>query len=280
MHVQVAYWVDWRSGLPEFATGARLYFGHATCAVRLPAPPEAAEFARRACDAGCGVTFVTPFLTERQIGVVLDAVEALSTLACGLEVVCSDWGLLHRLRDVPGCRPALGHLLAMPPADPRLSRVFAPPETGDGARTATHVDGTVCRVEWKAPSSELARHYRGCWVDKPSAQACLVAWNVHRCELANLPQGIRLDHSEGMAYSLHVPDVPVTVLRRCPGPDEDVTRPRTCGANACAGSQSEWTLKNPPLTLRRRDNALYYRNASLPENLADLPVDRLVVDRR
>jgi hypothetical protein len=193
-------------------------------------------------------------------------------------VVCSDWGLLHELGRYPGATIVLGRLLTAQVTDPRMLRILEHPHPGRALRQIAHVDGTRCALKARRASSGLQRHYRSCWVDKPQAIALLAQHGISRCELSNAAQGLELAFP-GVRYTLHIPEVLVTVMRFCPGQGEDFNqKPRRCpcAGHPASGQAVPWFHATLPVELFRRDNALYYNWPAHPANLHGLPVDRIV----
>lgn len=287
--METACWCNWREESEPMPRAERLYFGHETCEQRLPSVSRAAELCRRAADRGTAVTLVLPCLTERGMAAALGLVEHLAPLVPSLEVVASDWGLLRELSLQKLATPAVGRLLTAQHTDPRIVRVVGPrpgvpvdravhprEARATAPRQAVHLDGTLCDVEWRSPSPALVDHYRSCWIDRPDVLALLQDWRIRRCELSNTPQGIAFSRVPGWSCSLHVPEVLVTVMRRCPGPGENLDGPAPCATCTADREEVPWSCDTLPVPFFRRDNALYYRWDRWPRGLADLPIDRLV----
>jgi len=271
-NLEQAVWIDWCAPVPKEPAGSRVYFGHETCEYLLPAADAISDWARSARDRGIALTLVTPFLTNPGLDRIRRLVDCLSAIDGALEVVCSDWGLLDVLAREHVVTPVLGRLLAARPADPRLMRMFA----AGRERMLTHLDGTVCRLKYRPPGADLARHYRGCWLDRPELRSWFLSRGVRRAEIDNTGQGIELAGLPGWSYSLHAPEVLVAAMRRCPGPGEDFSAPAECPSSRCGAPAVTWTAPAFPAPLRRRQNALYYDWPGLPENLEALPIDRIV----
>lgn len=281
--MEQAVWYDWRRRDRELPPADRIYYGHETCEHLLPSRRHAQAFAARlAQHPGTRLSLVTPFLTDRGLRRTLALIDCLRTgLRTGLdelEVVCSDWGLVHELSRERTASVVLGRLLTAQITDPRILRLMAQSPPGQTSRPIRHLDGTPCTLNPEPPSFGLQRHYRSCWVDRPQAITLLAQYGIGRCELSNAAQGIELAFS-GMRYSLHIPAVLVTVMRTCPGRGEDFNQPSQdcpCTGTPAASRMVTWSHATLPVNLFRRDNALYYHWSARPPNLGRLPVDRIV----
>jgi hypothetical protein len=271
-HLEQAVWVDCRAPMAADLAASRVYFGHETCERLLPAAGAIAGWAKSALDRGVALTLVTPWLTNAGLDRARRLIECLLAIDGRLEVVCSDWGLLDVLAGEQAATPVVGRLLAARPADPRLMRMFA----GGRERTLTHLDGTECRLKYQPPSAGLARHYRGCWLDRPELISWFLSRGVRRAEIDNTGQGIELVRHPGWWWSLHAPEVLVAVMRQCPGAGEDFNAQAACPSTRCVAPVVPWSVPGYPVALQRRQNALYYQWPHLPANLEGLPIDRIV----
>lgn len=233
------------------------------------------DFARRVVNhADIKISLVTPFLTPKGLNKVRVLIDGMLERLGELEVVCSDWGLLYDLRRHQLATPVVGRLLVAQITDPRIIRMTESGFSAAPEKQIRHMDGTPCILKTKTLSSLLQRHYRSCWTDKPDAIAFLSHLGIDRCELSNAAQGIELTFP-GLCYTLHVPEVLVTVMRNCPGDGENFNTKSHCPCKA--DKAVRWSNKNLPFDLFRRDNALYYNWAAYPDNLDSLPVDRIVL---
>ncbi len=272
-----ALWID-HNRLPDrWDPEVRIYFGHETCPFRLPTPRQAGEAAGVFREHGLQVSLVTPpALANEGLKIALAVIEAMRRNLDELEVVCNDWGVMeYTARNGLGT-PVIGRLLAAQAADPRIVRMLCPIVEGQPSLFVTHSDGTRCRLLRRAPSREMAAHFRSCWLDRPEILSYLSKYGIRRVELSNVAQGIELSRCADWSYTLHMPEVLVSVFRQCPGKGEDFNRLRRCGEQTCSGDEIPWHLDGLPADLFRRDNALYYRCYERPGNLATLPVDRIV----
>lgn len=276
-NIEYAYWYDWRKKTENIPKDVRLYYGHETCEHLLPHQHTASEFAKYISDhRSSKLCLVTPFLTDAGIQKALKLIDCLLTVLYELEVICSDWGLLYYLSRHKIGTPVVGRLLAGQISDPRILRIVDDNHTPE-PRKIRHVNGHHCVLKRKMPSNALKQHYKSCSIDKHETISFLTDSGIHRCELNNVAQGIELNLS-GYTYSLHVPEVLVSVMRRCPGDGENLNQEAVC---PCPGINSNqkivwWCHHDLPVDLFRHDNALYYQWPELPANLDRLPIDRIV----
>lgn len=274
-----AIWCDWRRPPEGFQQPVdRIYFGHETCEHLLPSPSEAIAFLDHlAVDPATNITLVTPFLSPNGLQRALDLIHSLTGRLARLEVVCSDWGLLYALHCHCQVTVVMGRLLTAQVTDPRLVRLVTGCCPVPPPKTIHHMDGTICVLKSRPPTARLRTHYQGCWVDKANAVALLSRYGIQRCELSNTAQGIALAFSD-LRYTLHLPYVLVSVMRTCPGENEDFNVRAQCPCDPqTAGTRAiPWSHPTLPFELLRRDNALYYKWPELPDNLDTLPVDRIV----
>jgi hypothetical protein len=277
--MEQALWYDWRVGDRPLPRADRIYYGHETCERLLPSRRRAQAFAASLAQRpGSRLTLVTPFLTDDGLRRVLALIDILLTRLGELEVVCSDWGLVHELSRERTVTLVLGRLLTAQVTDPRIPRLLEQSPSERTPREIRHMDGTRCALKPAFASDSLRQHYRSCWVDKPEAIALLGRYGIGRCELSNAAQGLALAFS-GLRYTLHMPEVLVTVMRTCPGRGEDFNRPPAacpCTGDPAAGRPVAWSHATLPVALFRRDNALYYHWPAIPDDLHRLPVDRIV----
>jgi hypothetical protein len=271
-----AYWIDWRKDIGAVVSGSRVYLGHETCQHLMPTFRQANKLANILKDHDIKVTLVTPFLTNDGLTGVCRLIDHLLGMFCEMEVVCSDWGLVHYLCSHKLCIPVIGRLLSAQPADPRIIRILENQTERAVPREAINLDGRVCTVFRRQPSPALSRHYQGCWLDKADLIAFFTGLGLHRCEISNVAQGIELTPVPQWSYSLHTPEVLVAVMRECPGDGEDFNYPKSCSPGRCSGSEISWRSSVVPVDLFRRDNALYYRWANLPDRIDSIPIDRMV----
>jgi hypothetical protein len=276
--MEKALWYDWRGCDRPLPKADRIYYGHETCEHLLPSRRRVQAFAARLAQSPeTRLSLVTPFLSDKGLRRALVLIDSLLAHMGELEVVCSDWGLVHELSRERRVTLVLGRLLTAQITDPRIPRLLEKSHPETTLRETRQVDGTRCALKPGCASASLGRHYRSCWVDKPEAVALLTRYGIGRCELSNAAQGIELTFS-GMRYTLHMPEVLVAVMRSCPGRNEDFNRPLAacpCSRHWAGGQEVAWSHATLPMELFRRDNALYYHWSAMPADLHHLPVDRL-----
>ena len=278
--VERAIWLDWRHAeVPDLAPDARIYLGHETCEHLLPTLGQTLRFLKRVDhDRGRALALVTPFLTDAGLSAARSLIAELLAQWGELEIVCNDWGLLWDLACERVGRLAVGRLLAGQSLDPRIDGMLtglpAKPGPGSPGTMVRHMDGTGCLLRHRAPSADLATHFRAVSVDREGLGAFLATHGIGRCEISYPRQGL-CTSGQQWAYTLHRPWIPLSVLRcQTPSPRAGV------GNRQCPCSPSEEILRSPdfPVSLVQRDNVLgYCEHASLPDAaLAALGIDRIV----
>ena len=281
MAIEKACWYEWRRNERDLPINERIYFGHETCEHLLPSNSQALDFVERALDLPkTKISLVTPFLSQQGLRNTQALIDCLLVRLEDLEVVCSDWGLVYHLGTHRLATPVLGRVLAAQATDPRIHRIYNHGRSATADRKIRHTDGPSCVLNPHLPPIALQNHYRSVWMDKPEAIDFLSQYNINRCELNNVAQGVEL-FLPGLRYTLHVSEILVAVMRRCPGKNENFNLEPDCpcGHLPSSGKRIDWNHSTLPHDLFRQDNALYYRNDDLPKNLAALPVDRIVYKR-
>ena len=253
-NIEICYVLDFRK-LPEIPVNCkRIYFGHETCEKLLPAIDEIGNLLETAEKRRIGLTFVTPFLTERGMDKVLCFLEQLKTItADAIEVVTSDWGLLHWLafnNDVG--TPVAGRFITGQQLDFRIT------EAG--------------RL-----SKEMAHHVSSCTLLKDKTLEMLRTMNVNRFEISNVFQQITINCDKKYHFSLHVPYVQLTIFRTCPENLDFNCLKKTCNAKNCSHYRQKWQCRPTQRNIYCLDNALYYSNPDFERQLKlNDKIDRIV----
>ena len=235
----------------------RLYYGCEFCERLIPGEERLTHAISCADERGMEFTFVTPFATDFGMDKLLALLPWLAQERPGTEVVVNDWGTLHLISDRKlDLEPVLGRLLTKQKRGPRIMRVL------DRTPEAMH------------------DHFRRSNVDVPVLKQFLESKRVHRVELDNLIQGIVRDPA--MPASLYYPYLYVTTTRLCLSNSCDHrTHPlraiEPCGRE-CQTYTFGLTHKDMPVKLMLRGNTQFYRNDTLPDNLDELGIDRLVFE--
>ncbi len=229
---------------------SRLYFGCESCERRIPSEEEISIAAKAASSRGMGFSFVTPFVTEKG----LERLSGLfDSLPRGSEVIVNDWGVLKLLSSYsfPLC---LGRLLTKQQRDPRIPGFInsLPPD--------------------------MQASLRSCGIDSEAYSSFLKGLGISRVELDPLLQGLDV-HFSTLKASIYTPYAFVTATRFCrfasceKGISFSSIRPCT---QLCRSEAFE--LNNPTLVapLILAGNTQFVRIDSLPSNLSEMGIDRIV----
>ncbi len=283
--MQIARWMDWRSGKFPEREADRIYLGHETCQVLLPPPELAVKHAEAAKKRGAQVTLVTPFLIDVHLEKTKRLAHALLGSTGPLEVVTADWGLIGRLAGNPDFTLVLSRLLAAQVLDERIERFFWEPERFPRTEEQSSFgNGCVKKVPF---GRELLEHCRTCWLDREMSADFLRRSGVRGAEINFPPLGLkrnRKEEGEGirrndLRFHLHASNVLIAATRTCPVEADDFSR-RECAPSEDCDKIRPWKSKSFDAEFFRRGNALYYR---LPDStLSNIPdfVDRIVFDDR
>jgi len=235
----------------------RLYYGCEFCERLIPSQARLERALAFADEHDMDFTFVSPFVTDEGVAKLEPLLKWLSKSCAGAEVVVNDWGVLNLVAEGGlDLEPVLGRLLTKQKRGPRLMRV-------------------VERVP-----DEMIQHFQRSNVDVPVLRDFLASKGVHRVELDNLPQGLARDPA--VPASLYYPYLYVSTTRLCLSNSCD-HRTRSlreifpCG-HECQTYTFNLTHKDMPVQLLLRGNTHFYVNDELPDNLAELGIDRLVFE--
>lgn len=232
----------------EHLTGySRLYFGAEFCYWRLPPAEEILAARAWAHQAACQFTLATPVLGEDErlrLEQLLQRV--LPEFDAGDEILISDWGTLELVRALRGDLTVIaGRALSGQKRGPRILDIPQTPEQEDYFR-------------------------RGSWHNHEAIEL-LVEHGIDRLEQDNLLQGLA-PLSAPLKGSLHLPYAMVTSSRICPFR-------RTWGKGPCPVHCGQaFTLQSAEtrILLYQDGNTQFLCNDTLPHNLAELGIDRVV----
>ena len=227
---------------------SRLYFGAEFCFWRLPAIETILTARQTAEAAGLDFTLVTPLLGEEErcrLATILQRV--LVEFHAGDEVLISDWGALELVRAVrDDLTVILGRALSGQKRGPRI-------------------------LELPLTPAQTDYFQRGSWHNH-EAVALLLEHGIRRIEQDNLLQGLA-PPPEALKGSLHLPYAMVTSSRHCPFRTSHLTSgpcPAPCGEMFTLRSEQT------PVLLFQDGNTQFLRNETLPPDLPELGIDRIV----
>lgn len=235
----------------------RIYYGHEFCQRLLPSEADLRRAMDTAAERNRGFTFVTPFVTNAGMKRVkeLVAVLAARTSEHNDEIVVNDFGVLHFLqREHPDIPLLLGRLLTKQKRGPRLLRIAA-----------------------RMPKAAVT-HFQRANVDVPHTTAFLRTMGIQRVELDNLLQGIR--RGNGLPASLYYPYGYISTTRLClmmngDRPGKNLRSLGTC-RQECRHYDVTLRHDDMPVDIHLKGNTQFFRNDTLPDDLAALNIDRLV----
>jgi hypothetical protein len=159
--------------------------------------------------------------------------------------------------------------------DFRLSALLADNQAAD---KIISFDDAVYRLKQKPLPAELAEHIKSCSLLTQGMLEHFNKMGVFRFEISNVFHDLNLFNRRGNSYSLHVPLVPLAVMRQCPGKNEDFnTTSRDCQDEYCDEKLTKWHLRNSNIVIRRMGNCVYYVNEDWePKILKTSGIDRVV----
>jgi len=225
----------------------RRYFGAEFCPWGFPTLAVLHRFVALARQHNLPLTLLTPVVYEPFLPRLRDTLAALlPDLHAGDEVVISDLGALALLHDRPaGIEVVAGRALSGQKRGPRI-------------------------LDLDLNANELDYFRQGRWYQHESA-AFLAEQGVRRVELDNLLQGIA-PLPEPLIGTLHLPYAMVTSSRNCPFRSPGRVGPCPGGC----GEVFRLTTPQSQVPLYQAGNTQFIENSRLPDNLAQLRIDRLV----
>lgn len=226
----------------------RLYLGAEFCPWTLPTLASLRHGMDRAHAAGLPISLTIPVFGEFFIDRLKSLLsELLPRFEAGDEVVISDWGALRLIRTIaPHVPIVIGRTLSGQKRGPQI-------------------------LDFDLGEEQLA-YFRACRFYSREALKLLEEHGISRIELDYPPQGID-PVPVPLRASVHTPFAMVTSSRNCPFRDDD-------GASGCAADCGEVFVLSTPqsrLPLLQGGNTQFVRIDTLPDNLAELGIDRIVV---
>jgi|YelNatPaOPRAMG01_1025707.scaffolds.fasta_scaffold04140_8 hypothetical protein len=239
---------------------SRIYFGNEFCERLLPTSEELRAVIDFATERKMEFTLVTPYVTNKG----LERLEKLLSLLAketSAEVVFNDYGVLRLLlRKFGGLEPVMGRLLNKMKRGPRLMNLIG-----------------------MLPETSLA-YFRGSSIEVSAFRNFLSKNGINRVELDNLLQGISLNLPKfGFSASLYIPYGYITTTRNCLAIDCDVHgKEDVVGIFPCKKECQRYTFylksKAMPITLIRKGNTIFFKNETIPKNLDEIGIDRIVYE--
>jgi len=170
---------------------SRVYFGHETCARRLPLRSEIIKAYSLCLSSGMNMSLVLPYAGERDMGSITSAMEIFSAVNPGGEVILNDFGLINVAseKNIP-VKVVLGRLLSRQKRDPRFTE-FPSAEN-------------LKRDELPLSSFSV-----------PSFKNFFLESGISRAGFDSLPQGINAADVSGFDFDAYWPWVYVTSGRSC-----------------------------------------------------------------
>lgn len=273
VEMEIAYMIDLRKGNKlEIPPCKRIYFGHETCEKLLPVWDDCQALMDISFEQNLELTFITPFLTGRGFEKTTKFLEQLKAVKPMIEVVTSDWGLLNWVATQKSLIPVVGRFLIGQQLDFRLTRLG----NADREERTIMIDGKFFRLLPKEQTKALKDHLSSCTLLKENTMDMFAQLSINRFEISNTFQPVQLVNKEGFHYSLHVPYVPLTIFRSCPG-NLNFNERRSCNINRCLNNRSKWFNETYGSDIYCIDNALYYCNTCFQEHTKSNPgIDRVV----
>jgi len=233
----------------------RLYFGQEFCERLIPEKNSLQEIIEFSKSRAMELTLVTPFVTEDGLGKWFDLAGEFACLNPGGEVVFNDLGLFDKaVEELDRINPVLGRLLTKQKRGPR-----------------------ILRLAGKVPG-ELIEHFSRFNADVPHLSDFYRECGFSRIELDNTLQGIIRDGD--MPASLYYPYVYISTARMCiTNQCKDRTKIMRCifpCKKECREIHFKINHNEVPVDVILAGNTQFIKNPTLPDNLEELHIDRLV----
>jgi hypothetical protein len=233
----------------------RVYIGHETCEIMIPSFTDMKPILMQMKERDIKLTLLLPFLSEKGLLNAKKLVDNLGNEMTELEVATSDWGLLHWLSQNRIAVPVAGRLLVRQWTDPRLSNITL--------------------------NEDLKLHVSSGSLFKKEVIDFFHHLGIFRFEVSNTSFELQLPDNENSKFSLHIPYVPVAVMRWCLGSDLNFnTTENICLNSFCKGTFQRWETGMDGTSFFRIDNALYYKQDCEPDNIDHPSMDRIVINRK
>ena len=170
----------------------------------------------------------------------------------------------------------VGRHLAGQQVDPRINQIVS----GDipDLDIPIFMEGNSYILKKKKPSEDLVEHLRSCSINSQPVLNFLTKLGISRIELSNALQGVQISNNNTMQYTLHIPSVPISIARNCPGINEDFNMDTECDPELCNLEPVHWNHPDFPYHVYRKNNCLYYTNINFQQTIIkNSNIDRLVI---
>ncbi len=227
---------------PSLKDYSRIYLGSEFCVSFIPGKDDL-ELCFSLCEEyGITMSLVLPFFTNKDTAVLNKALEIIYGWKEDTEIVINDLGHLKIIKDnFPKLQLSWGRLLTKMKSDDKLrnSRL----------------------MDYKLVSADQ-QHMSDFFLEK----------GIKRIELSNIQQGICRGNSEtDLPASIYVPYVYIATSRKC-----------LSSQLLCSGSCTK-TCRSFYLNVCKdkiiSGNTIFYINSVIPDNLNELNIDRIIIEK-
>lgn len=250
--------------------GQRVYIGHETCEKHLPTLSDITRLNTACHNQKLLLTLVTPALTPNGFENTIALLEELRQSGIELEVVTADWGLLYFLSNLDLATPIVSRILVGQLLDFRLNDLI----DNKLSDRVVSIDDKLHVVHQKPLSQALLER-----LERPSllSRDTIQIFNelgVSRFELSNVFWPLSIP--QGLDCSLHVPYVPLSIMKTCPADGYDFNHVVCAGKN-CTPHWVEWQDTSHQTEIFKIDNALYYKNTEWKSKVKSAPnINRII----
>ena len=275
--IERCIWIDWKEKIPSDIREKRIYFGHETCGNLLPDFKSLDHLVEFSIRENVSLTFVTPFLIERNFRRAVDLLVYLRSKVEEFEVVVSDMGLIDWICRERIGTPVISRFLVGQQVDFRLAGLLTKELSED---KFISIDDKLYRLKQKKISDDLKEHISSCSLLNYRTLEFFNKLGVFRFEISNVFQNFNLIQSDQNVFTLHVPLVPLSIMRWCTDENEDFNNVSIdCSRANCRNIRSEWYNEEENIDLLRVNNCLYYKNNDWEQKiLLNLNINRIVVN--
>jgi hypothetical protein len=236
----------------------RVYFGNEFCQRLIPSVEDLKAVKEFVFKNKMGFTLVTPYVTDEGIKNLRPVIEYALLNFSETEFVVNDWGVLKLItKEYGSSNINLGRLLTKQKRGPR-----------------------ILNLKDKVPF-ETMRHFQEDNVSTSLFAGFLTRQGVKRLEFDNLLQGMNRP-CPVIKASLYFPFAYVTTSRFCPLSSCEKTRPVLRGMPDCGKECRKYVFRlrhgTMPAELLLKGNTQFFKNDSMPDNLKELNIDRIVYE--